>query len=74
MFSDLYVQDIRIREIDNEYYYKYLPVIKSIMENEKMKFTSKVTFLVGENGIGKSTLIEALAVALALLKSTLKLH
>jgi len=64
MFSDLYVQDVRIREIDNEYYYKYLPVIKSIMENEKMEFTSKVTFLVGENGIGKSTLIEALAVAL----------
>lgn len=64
MFSDLYVQDIRIKEIDNEDYYRYLPVVRSIIENEKMSFTSKVTFLVGENGIGKSTLIEPLAVSL----------
>ncbi|MFN3492668.1 MAG: AAA family ATPase, partial [Anaerolineales bacterium] len=37
-----------------------VPIIRSLQE---IKFTSPVTFFVGENGSGKSTVIEALACA-----------
>ena len=37
-----------------------LPVIRNF---ESLKFDSQVTFLIGENGTGKSTLIEGIAVA-----------
>jgi len=40
-----------------------IDVIKSFKE---LKITSPVTFLVGDNGIGKSTFIEAIAVAIGL--------
>ena len=40
-----------------------LPVIKYLAENESIKLSSNVTFFVGENGTGKSTLLEAIAVA-----------
>lgn len=64
MFSNLYVRGIRIKPIDIFCYYKELPAIKHIMKMEELKFSKNVTFLVGENGIGKSTLIEAMAIAL----------
>ena len=64
MFSNLYVRSIRIQEIEEEAYYKKLPAIRSIMDMGELTFHSKVTFFVGENGVGKSTLIEAIAVAL----------
>jgi predicted ATPase len=37
-----------------------LPAIKSL---ERLEFDPKVTFIIGENGTGKSTLLEAIAVA-----------
>ncbi len=40
-----------------------LPIIKHLAEEERLPFSSAVTFLVGENGTGKSTLLEAIAVA-----------
>lgn len=40
-----------------------LPVIKFLSENKTLSFSSDVTFFVGENGTGKSTLLEAIAVA-----------
>lgn len=64
MFSNLYVRGLKIKEIEEDCYYKKLPAIKAIMDMDELTFNSKVTFLVGENGIGKSTLIEAIAVAL----------
>lgn len=39
------------------------PLVRSMAELDELAFTSPVTFLVGENGTGKSTLLEALAVA-----------
>ena len=40
-----------------------IPVIKNFQE---LSFTSPVTFFIGENGVGKSTFIEALAMCLQL--------
>lgn len=64
MFSELYVSGIKIKDIEEEAYYKRLPVVKNIVDRDMLEFSSRVTFLVGENGIGKSTLIEAMAVAM----------
>lgn len=44
-------------------YLNSLPMIKFLSEVKKLQFTSNVTFFVGENGTGKSTLLEAIAVA-----------
>lgn len=40
-----------------------LPVIKHLSGAQRLTFSSAVTFFVGENGTGKSTLLEAIAVA-----------
>ncbi len=47
-----------------ESYLSELPVIKHLSEMGRLSFDSPVTFLVGENGTGKSTLLEAIAVAM----------
>ena len=44
-------------------YLNDLPIIKYLAENKELKFSSNITFFVGENGTGKSTLLEAIAVA-----------
>jgi predicted ATPase len=46
--------------IDEDSYLRNIPAIADISE---LEFSSPVTFLVGENGTGKSTLLEAMAVA-----------
>ena len=66
MNSKLFVKSItldrdKIESFDN--YPFNIPVIKSL---DEIRFKKQVTFLVGENGIGKSTLIEAIAVNLGL--------
>lgn len=40
-----------------------LPVIRYLSAHKQLDFSSNVTFFVGENGTGKSTLLEAIAVA-----------
>lgn len=42
----------------------YVRNIKSIISTAKLDFTSPITFFTGENGSGKSTMLEALAVSL----------
>lgn len=45
-------------------YLAALPAVRAIGDREhRLKFTGPVTFLVGENGSGKSTILEAIAVA-----------
>ncbi|MBE6777273.1 MAG: ABC transporter ATP-binding protein [Ruminococcaceae bacterium] len=45
-------------------YISKLPVVKNLIEIQRIEFNSPVTFFVGENGTGKSTLLEAIAVAM----------
>ena len=44
-------------------YLNDLPVIRFLAKEKHLTFSSNVTFFVGENGTGKSTLLEAIAVA-----------
>ena len=63
MISDLYIRGIRLeKEIPESSYLSRLPMVVNLRKMDELKLNSKVTFLVGENGIGKSTLIEAIAV------------
>lgn len=48
-------------EVDS--YLHGLPAVRHLMERGRLDFDSDVTFLIGENGTGKSTLLEAIAVA-----------
>ena len=45
-------------------YLSGLPVVKNLRKIKELRFTSNVIFLVGENGTGKSTLLEAIAVSM----------
>lgn len=65
MKKGLFIRQIELKREDisfDEYPFN-IEVIKNF---HKIELTSPVTFFVGENGIGKSTFIEALAVALGL--------
>ncbi|MBR4882304.1 MAG: AAA family ATPase [Bacteroidales bacterium] len=44
-------------------YWQQIPGIKAFIERGEVEFGSEVTVIVGENGMGKSTLLEAIAVA-----------
>lgn len=65
MRSNLYINDVKItKEIPEDNYLSKLPVVRNLMKAGGLHFDKKVTFLVGENGVGKSTLIEGIAVAM----------
>ena len=65
MNGNLYIRDIRIsKEIPKNNYLSKLPMVRNLREMGRLQFNKNVTFLVGENGIGKSTLIEGIAVAM----------
>lgn len=49
--------------LNTDSYLNNLPVIKFLSKEKCLKFNSNVSFFVGENGTGKSTLLEAIAVA-----------
>lgn len=51
------------RPIDRDSYLHELPAVRALQESGELSFPAPVTFLVGENGTGKSTLLEAIAVA-----------
>ena len=60
-----YIKSIYLKsQPPEESYLSELPVVKNLLKMEELRFTSNVTFLVGENGTGKSTLLEAIAVSM----------
>ncbi|MDR0847554.1 MAG: AAA family ATPase [Propionibacteriaceae bacterium] len=64
MLYDQFLQEAWLDEATPEEGYPYdLPVVRALRQ-KPLRFHPKVTYLVGENGTGKSTLMEALAAAL----------
>ena len=62
--TDLFIKQIRTEGLPDKTGYPWdLPVVKNLAKAGGLELHSPVTFFVGENGIGKSTLIEAIAVA-----------
>ena len=60
----LYINKIIFeRTLKKESYLNHLPAVRHLNDKGELKFNKKVTIFVGENGTGKSTLIEAIAVA-----------
>ena len=66
MNSNLFVEKIWLDREKILSYDRYPFNIEIIKNLHEIEFSSPVTFLVGENGVGKSTLIEALAVSVGL--------
>lgn len=61
--ESLYLQNVLLAEpIPADDYVGSLPIVGSLGEPEGLAFTKPVTIFVGENGVGKSTLIEAIAI------------
>jgi len=61
--NELYINKIFLKRDEIENFNKYPFNIKIIKELTEIELTSRVTFFVGENGTGKSTFIEAIAMA-----------
>ena len=60
-----YIKSIYLKsQPPEESYLSELPVVKNLLKMKELRFTSDVVFLVGENGTGKSTLLEAIAVSM----------
>ena len=49
--------------IKKDSYLLSIPAVQYLLKKKTLVLTSNVTFLVGENGTGKSTLAEAIAIA-----------
>lgn len=64
--SKLIIKRIYLDKDKIKTFEKYPFNIDVVKNFKELKFDSQVTFFVGENGIGKSTFIEAMAVALGL--------
>ena len=59
-----YIKGIRLSSIPHSEYPFNIPAVRHLKRTGGITLEKPVTFLVGENGTGKSTLIEAIAVAM----------
>ncbi|MBX9975545.1 AAA family ATPase [Cytobacillus firmus] len=64
LLSSQYVRGISLKREEIPSFNQYPFSLPSLKTMDEMPFHPKVTFLIGENGMGKSTLLEAVAVAL----------
>ncbi|MQY21785.1 AAA family ATPase [Nocardia macrotermitis] len=59
-----YIRDVRIAAVPDPGRYPFsLPAVRYLARHGPLSLSGGVTFLVGENGSGKSTVLEAIAVA-----------
>ena len=59
-----YISAVQLtRPLPEGSYLRGLPAVRYLLENRELRFPKPVTFFVGENGTGKSTLLEGIAVA-----------
>ena len=62
--QELFLKGFALRDLPQKREYPWdLPVIRNLQRSGGLELHRPVTFFVGENGIGKSTLIEAIAIA-----------
>lgn len=59
-----YIKEIRLSDLPHGEYPFNIPAVRHLKKAGGISLNKPVTFLVGENGTGKSTLIEAIAVAM----------
>ena len=59
-----YIREIRLSDLPHGEYPFNIPAVRHLKKAGGISLNKPVTFLVGENGTGKSTLIEAIAVAM----------
>jgi len=57
-----YIKKIKTEICHDDSYISSLPVVEYLNKYKELSFNQDVTFFVGENGTGKSTIIEAIAV------------
>ena len=56
LMSSLYLNKISLsKDIPKGNYLRNLPVISNLKKMGELRFTKPVSFIVGENGVGKST-------------------
>ena len=64
MQDSQYICEIILKKPISETSYLYnLPAIRYLIQHRSLPITHNVTFFIGENGTGKSTLLEAIAIA-----------
>jgi predicted ATPase len=61
---DLYLREIVLQRDRVPDFGRYPFALPAVVRMDRLAFSAPVTFLVGENGSGKSTILEAIAVAL----------
>ncbi len=64
IFASDYIRSIQLKKESVPSFQKYPFTIPSIRMLNELSFHKNVTFIVGENGMGKSTLLEAIAISL----------
>ena len=61
--NELFVKSVRFEGgLSENSWLVWLPMVRNLKRMGELRFEAPVTFIVGENGVGKSTLIEAIAV------------
>ncbi len=61
--AKIYIEELKLKNnLSPTSYLNNIAFVKKLKKGETIKFDNSVTFFIGENGSGKSTILEALAV------------
>ena len=59
-----YLREVQLKKETITHYDNYPFSLPAVKELESLTFHPNVTFIIGENGTGKSTILEAIAISL----------